>query len=159
MIQYAHSNSGPKADFGMKYNLSNGGPAPESVTNKIYEKSKTLTSYKIADVPEVDIKTIGTQKYGDLEIEIIDSVADYTEMLKGIFDFDLIKSFFKSQPDFRVLFDALSGVTGPYAIDIFQKELGLSEASTQNCIPSPDFNGGHPDPNLTYAHSLVEAVD
>lgn len=143
----------------MKYNLANGGPAPESVTNKIFEKSKTLTSYKIADIPEVDIKTIGSKTYGNLEVEIIDSVADYVTMLKEIFDFDLIRSFFKSQPDFKVLFDALSGVTGPYGVAIFQKELGLDSSSTQNCVPSPDFNGGHPDPNLTYAHSLVEAVD
>ena len=152
-------STGPKADFGMKYNLSNGGPAPESVTNKIFEKSKSLATYKIADLPKVDISTIGTKKYGDLEVEIIDSVKDYMDMLKDIFDFDLIRSFFKSQPDFKVLFDALSGVTGPYGVAIFQEELGLDSSSTQNCVPSPDFNGGHPDPNLTYAHSLVEVVD
>ncbi len=80
-------------------------------------------------------------------------------MLKDIFDFDLIRDFFKSHKDFKVLFDALSGVTGPYGVDIFEKELGLPSSSTQNCEPSPDFNGGHPDPNLVYAHSLVEAVD
>ena len=80
-------------------------------------------------------------------------------MLKEIFDFPLIKTFFQKNPDFKVLFDALSGVTGPYGKDIFEKELGLPSSSTQNCIPSPDFNGGHPDPNLTYAHSLVEAVN
>jgi phosphoglucomutase len=143
----------------MKYNLSNGAPAPESVTNKIFEKSKGLTSYKIEDIPDIDISTIGTKKYGDLEVEIVDSVADYLAMLKDIFDFDLIRSFFKAQPDFKVLFDGLSGVTGPYGIAIFQGELGLGPESTQNCKPSPDFNGGHPDPNLTYAHSLVERVD
>jgi phosphoglucomutase len=153
------TTTGPKADFGMKYNLANGGPAPESVTNKIFEKSKTLTSYKIEDLPEVDITTVGTKSYGPLEVEIIDSVEDYVIMLKEIFDFPLIKSFLESHKDFKVLFDALSGVTGPYAIAIFEKELGLSSSSTQNCIPSPDFNGGHPDPNLTYAHSLVDAVD
>ena len=109
----------------MKYNLANGGPAPESVTNKIFEKSKSLTSYKIAEIPEVDINTIGSKKYGDLEVEIIDSVDDYVIMLKEIFDFDLIRSFFKSQPGFKVLFDALSGVTGPYGVAIFEKELGL----------------------------------
>jgi len=150
---------GPKNDFGIKYNLANGGPAPESVTNKIFSTSKTLTSYKIADIPDVDINTIGTKTYGSLEVEIIDSCADYTEMLKSIFDFPLIKKFFESHTDFKVLFDALSGVTGPYGKAIFEQEFGLSSASTQNCIPSPDFNGGHPDPNLTYAHSLVEAVD
>ena len=143
----------------MKYNLANGAPAPESVTNKIYDKSKSLTSYKIEDIPDVDISTIGSNKYGSLEVEIIDSVADYVEYMKEIFDFDLIRSFFKAQPDFKVLFDGLSGVTGPYGIAIFQKELGLDASSTQNCEPSPDFNGGHPDPNLTYAHSLVERVD
>ncbi|KIW97673.1 phosphoglucomutase [Cladophialophora bantiana CBS 173.52] len=159
LLTASHNPGGPKADFGMKYNLSNGAPAPESVTNKIFEKSKSLTSYKIADIPEVDLSTIGTKKYGDLEVEIIDSVADYMAMLKDIFDFDLIRSFFGSQPDFKVLFDGLSGVTGPYGVAIFQGELGLGPESTQNCQPSPDFNGGHPDPNLTYAHSLVERVD
>lgn len=128
------------------------------MTNKIYETSKTLTSYKIADIPEVDIKTIGTKTYGSLEVEVIDSTADYTQMLKDIFDFDLIKKFFAKNPDFKVLFDGLHGVTGPYGKDIFEKELGLP-GSTQNCVPSPDFNGGHPDPNLVYAHSLVEVVD
>lgn len=150
--------SGPTNDFGIKYNLANGGPAPESVTNKIFETSKTLTSYKLASIPDVDITTIGTKTYGALEVEVIDSTADYTAMLKDIFDFDVIKKFFASHPEFKVLFDGLHGVTGPYGIDIFEKELGLTGA-TQNCIPSPDFNGGHPDPNLTYAHSLVEVVD
>ncbi|CAN8099038.1 unnamed protein product [Discula destructiva] len=158
LLTASHNPGGPKNDFGIKYNLANGGPAPESVTNKIYETSKTLTSYKIEDIPEVDISTIGTKTYGSLEVEIIDSTADYTQMLKDIFDFDLIKKFFSEHPDFKVLFDGLHGVTGPYGIDIFEKELGLTGA-TQNCVPSPDFNGGHPDPNLVYAHSLVEQVE
>jgi phosphoglucomutase len=160
-IDQVHPNSvspGPTNDFGIKYNLSNGGPAPESVTNKIYETSKTLTSYKIASIPDVDISTVGTKTYGPLEVEVIDSTKDYVDFLKEIFDFDLIKKFFTSHPDFKVLFDGLHGVTGPYGKAIFEKELGLSGA-TQNCEPSPDFNGGHPDPNLTYAHSLVEVVD
>ncbi|KIW10618.1 phosphoglucomutase [Exophiala spinifera] len=159
LLTASHNPGGPKADFGMKYNLSNGAPAPESVTNKIFEKSKTLTSYKIADIPDIDISTIGTKKYGDLEVEIIDSTADYIAMLKDIFDFDLIRSFFKAQPNFKVLFDGMSGVTGPYGVAVFQKELGLGPDSTQNCSPSPDFNGGHPDPNLTYAHDLVARVE
>ncbi|KAG9776206.1 Phosphoglucomutase, first 3 domain-containing protein, partial [Aureobasidium melanogenum] len=159
LLTASHNPGGPNADFGMKYNLSNGAPAPESVTNKIYEISKNLTSYKIADIPDIDITTIGTKKYGDLEVEIIDSVADYITMLKEIFDFDLIRSFLKSQPDFKVLFDGLNGVTGPYGVAIFQKELGLGPESTQNCEPKPDFGGHHPDPNLTYAHSLVERVE
>ncbi|KAI1650393.1 phosphoglucomutase 2 [Daldinia loculata] len=158
LLTASHNPGGPDQDFGIKYNLSNGGPAPESVTNKIFEASKTLTSYKVADIPDVDITTIGTKTYGSLEVEIVDSTADYVQMLKDIFDFPLIKKFFTENPDFKVLFDGLHGVTGPYGKAIFEQELGLSD-STQNCVPKPDFNGGHPDPNLTYAHSLVEVVD
>jgi len=158
LLTASHNPGGPEEDFGMKYNLANGAPAPESVTNKIFETSKTLTSYQIADIPDVDLSTIGTQKYGDLEVEIIHSTTDYLEMLKDIFDFDLIKSFLKEHPDFKVLFDGLSGVTGSYGVDIFEKELGIPN-STQNCVPLPDFGGHHPDPNLVYAKSLVDAVD
>lgn len=117
-----------------------------------------MTSYKLARIPHVDISTLGATTYGSLDVEVIDSTADYVAMLKDIFDFATIKHFFSAHPDFKVLFDGLHGVTGPYGKAIFEKELGLSGA-TQNCEPSPDFNGGHPDPNLTYAHSLVEVVD
>lgn len=151
--------SGPNADFGIKYNLSNGAPAPESVTNKIYEVSKSLTEYKIVDLPEIDLTKIGTQTYEGLEVEIIDSTADYVGMMKEIFDFDLIRSFLKTHNQFKVLFDALHGVTGPYGKAIFIKELGLPQDCCQNCEPKEDFGGGHPDPNLTYARSLVEKVD
>ena len=151
--------AGPNEDFGIKYNLANGAPAPESVTNQIFETSKSLTSYKIDDIPDIDLSAIGSKTYGSLDVEIIDSVTDYVEMLKDIFDFPLIKSFLDSHKDFKTLFDALNGVTGPYGKAIFEEELGLPSSSTQNCIPSPDFGGGHPDPNLVYAHSLVEAVD
>ena len=150
---------GPNADFGIKYNLANGAPAPESVTNKIYETSKSLTSYKIAELPDVDLSTIGVKSYGQLEIEIIDTTADYVQMVKEIFDFDLIRKFLNTHPDFKVLFDAMHGITGPYGVQIFQKELGLPASSTQNCEPKSDFGGGHPDPNLVYASGLVEAVD
>ncbi|KAH7088129.1 hypothetical protein FB567DRAFT_331723 [Paraphoma chrysanthemicola] len=158
LLTASHNPGGPTEDFGIKYNLANGAPAPESVTNKIYETSKTLTSYKIADIPDVDLSTIGTQKVGDLEVEILHSTEDYLKMLKDIFDFDLIKSFLKQHSDFKVLFDGLSGVTGSYGVDIFEKELGIPN-STQNCVPLPDFGGHHPDPNLVYAKSLVDAVD
>ncbi|EHA58348.1 phosphoglucomutase [Pyricularia oryzae 70-15] len=159
LLTASHNPGGPKNDFGIKYNLANGGPAPESVTNKIYETTKTLTSYKIASIPDIDITNIGTKTYEGLEVEVVDSCEDYTAMLKDIFDFDLIKKFFASNSDFKVLFDGLSGVTGPYGKAIFQEELGLGAESTQNCEPSPDFNGGHPDPNLVYAKSLVDVVE
>lgn len=108
---------------------------------------------------QVDLSKIGTFKYGPTEVEIIDSVKDYLLLLEEIFDFSLIKSFLSSTPDFRVLFDGLHGVTGPYAKAILVDTLGLPETSIQNCVPLPDFGGGHPDPNLTYAHELVEAVE
>ncbi|KAH6854365.1 hypothetical protein B0I37DRAFT_301873 [Chaetomium sp. MPI-CAGE-AT-0009] len=159
LLTASHNPGGPQNDFGIKYNLAHGGPAPESVTNKIFETSKTLGSYKIASIPDVDISTLGNKTYGNLEVEVVDSTADYMEMLRDIFDFDLIKKFFATHSDFKVLFDGLSGVTGPYGKAIFENELGLGPESTQNCEPSPDFNGGHPDPNLTYAHELVEVVE
>ncbi len=150
--------SGPNEDFGIKYNLSNGAPAPEAVTNKIFETSKNLTSYKIMDIPDIDLKKLGPSTYGPLEVDVIHSTSDYVDMVKGIFDFDLIRSFNKEHPDFKILFDGMSGVTGPYGIDIFEKELGLKD-STQNCIPKLDFGGHHPDPNLVYAKSLVDVVE
>ncbi|KAK5126879.1 hypothetical protein LTR08_004562 [Meristemomyces frigidus] len=158
LLTASHNPGGPTEDFGIKYNLANGAPAPESVTNKIYETSKMLKEYKIMDIPDVDLKKIGTQKVGPLEVEIVHSTTDYVNMLKDIFDFDLIKSFLKEHSDFKILFDGLSGVTGNYGVDIFEKELGM-KGSTQNCVPKPDFGGHHPDPNLVYAHSLVEAVE
>jgi len=159
LLTASHNPGGPNNDFGIKYNMENGGPAPEGITNKIYEITKTLTSYKSLDAGELDLSKIGSFPYGPMAVDIIDSVKDYLILVEGIFDFPLIKSFFSSNPNFKVLFDGLSGVTGPYGRTIFVDTLGLPESSIQNCIPLPDFGGGHPDPNLIYAHSLVEAVE
>ncbi|KAG8854883.1 Phosphoglucomutase-2 [Tulasnella sp. 330] len=159
ILTASHNPGGPNADYGIKYNMRNGGPAPESVTNKIYEISKTITSYRILEGPNVDISKIGTVSYGPMEVEIIDSVKDYLTLMEEIFDFPLIKKFLRENPHYKVLFDGLNGVTGPYARAIFIEALGLPEESIQNCIPLPDFGGFHPDPNLIYAHTLVEAVE
>ncbi|KIK50460.1 hypothetical protein GYMLUDRAFT_78487 [Collybiopsis luxurians FD-317 M1] len=160
LLTASHNPGGPDNDFGIKYNVSNGGPAPENVTNKMYEKTKTITSYKIIEAPPVDLSKIGEASYGPSKVSIIDSVADYLILLQEIFDFPLIKSFLNSHTDdYKVLFDGLHGVTGPYASKILVDTLGLPSSSVQNCVPLPDFGGGHPDPNLTYAHSLVEAVE
>ncbi|WPK25400.1 hypothetical protein PUMCH_002713 [Australozyma saopauloensis] len=159
ILTASHNPGGPKNDLGIKYNLANGGPAPESVTNKIYDISKTLTEYKIQKLDPVDLSKVGTVKAGSIEVEIIDSTEDYVTLMKEIFDFPLIKSFISKDPDFQVLFDALNGITGPYGRKIFVEELGLSEDSIQNCVPQPDFGGLHPDPNLTYAKTLVDKVD
>ncbi|SCV00430.1 LAMI_0G04984g1_1 [Lachancea mirantina] len=165
ILTASHNPGGPQNDFGIKYNLSNGGPAPETVTNAIFECSKRLQSYKIIkDLPKIDLSTLGTdQKFGPLLVDVIDSTAAYVSMLKEIFDFDLIKKFLvhqKATSGFKVLFDSLNGVTGPYGKAIFVNELGLDEKEAlQNYVPEPDFGGLHPDPNLTYARSLVERVD
>ncbi len=160
LLTASHNPGGPNADFGIKYNVDNGGPAPESITEKIFARTKTISSYKVLEASPVDISKIGVTTYGPLKVSIIDSVKDYVELLETIFDFELIKSFLTShKSDFKVLFDGLHGVTGPYARAILLDTLGLPESSVQNCIPSPDFGGGHPDPNLTYAHSLVEVVE
>lgn len=159
LLTASHNPGGPNNDFGIKYNVSNGGPAPENVTNKIFEKTKTITEYKVLELEPIDLSKIGETTYGPLKIEIIDSVVDYVQLLKSIFDFDLIKHFLTHTEGFDVLFDGLHGVTGPYARAILIEELGLPESSTQNCTALPDFGGGHPDPNLTYAHSLVDAVE
>jgi phosphoglucomutase len=162
ILTASHNPGGPKNDMGIKYNLSNGGPAPESVTNKMFAASLALTEYRIdRSIPEIELGTVGVKKYGQLEVEIIDTTEAYVKFIKEIFDFELIKKFIKEQEPrgFKVLFDALNGITGPYGKAIFIDELGLPESSIQNCIPLPDFGGLHPDPNLTYAHTLVSRVD
>lgn len=162
ILTASHNPGGPQNDCGIKYNLSNGGPAPESVTNKMFENSLKLSSYKIIkNLPEIDLSIIGEQILGNLKVEIIDSTKNYVEMLKNIFDFELIKEFInkKSPTGFKCLFDALNGVTGPYGKAIFIDELGLPLSSIQNYKPLEDFGGLHPDPNLTYAKTLVERVD
>ena len=160
LLTASHNPGGPNADFGIKYNVSNGGPAPENVTNKIFEKTKTISSYKLIDLPALDLSKAGTFTFGPSAVEIIDSVKDYVELLESIFDFALIKSFLTTNADsFGVLFDGMHGVTGPYGRAIFVDTLGLPPSAVQNAVPLPDFGGGHPDPNLTYAHELVENVE
>lgn len=165
ILTASHNPGGPDKDMGIKYNLSNGGPAPEPVTNKIWEISKNLKEYKIIkDFPEIDLKTLGkNKKYGPLLIDVIDITTAYVQFLKEIFDFDLIKKFINTQREtkhWKLLIDSMNGVTGPYAKAIFVDEFGLpADEVLQNWHPQPDFGGMHPDPNLTYAKSLVDRVD
>lgn len=165
ILTASHNPGGLENDMGIKYNLSNGGPAPEPVTNKIWEISKQLTSYKIIkDFPELDLSKIATnQKYGPLLVDVIDTTKAYVELLKEIFDFELIHKFILDQHkknNWKMLLDSMNGVTGPYGKAIFVDEFGLNaDEVLQNWHPQPDFGGIHPDPNLTYAHQLVERVD
>jgi phosphoglucomutase len=162
LLTASHNPGGPDNDFGIKYNVRNGGPAPEGVTNKIFEKTKTIKEYKTFEGPDVDISKIGETTFGPATVQVIDPVADYVSLIEEIFDFKLIKSFLHDSPQskhFSVLFDGMHGVTGPYARAIFVDALGLPPSSIQNCEPLSDFGGGHPDPNLIYAHTLVDAVE
>jgi phosphoglucomutase len=154
ILSASHNPGGPHGDFGVKYNISAGGPAPENVTEAIFAHSKTISAYKIADAPDVDIDKLGTVKVEGTEIEIIDPVTQYLSLMKTLFDFDAIRSLFAS--GFRMRFDGLHAVTGPYAHVIFEDELKSGSGTVVNGTPLPDFGGHHPDPNPTYAKDLFD---
>ncbi|MER9563224.1 alpha-D-glucose phosphate-specific phosphoglucomutase [Mesorhizobium sp. M0571] len=156
ILSASHNPGGPHEDFGIKYNAGNGGPAPEKLTDTIFEKTKVISSFKIADINTVDIDTIGTVKAGDMTVEIIDPVADYAELMESLFDFDALRLLFKS--GFRMRFDAMHAVTGPYAKEILENRLGAPNGTARNFIPLPDFGGHHPDPNLVHAKHLYDEM-
>ncbi len=153
----SHNPGGINGDFGIKYANETGGQIPTSISDKIYETSKHISEYKIYEAPDIDLSKIGSTKLGDMQIEIIDSVTDYVEMMEHIFDFEAIKQLFKN--GFKMKFDAFNAVTGPYAIRIFEEILGAEKGSVINSKPLPDFGGKHPDPNMTYATELLEIMN
>ena len=153
----SHNPGGINGDFGIKYANETGGQISTSISDKIYETSKHISEYKICDAPDIDLSRIGTTKLGDMQIEIIDSVSDYVEMMEGIFDFEALKKLFKN--GFKMKFDAFNAVTGPYAIRIFEEILGAEKGSVINSQPLPDFGGKHPDPNMTYATELLSIMN
>ncbi|GAB4465389.1 MAG: alpha-D-glucose phosphate-specific phosphoglucomutase [Elainellaceae cyanobacterium] len=157
VLSASHNPGGPNADFGIKYNIDNGGPAPEKVTDAIFARTKEITEYKLLDAPDVDIDTLGETTLGGMIVEVIDSVADYQALMESLFDFDRISALLSSS-SFRMCMDSLHAVTGPYAHAIFEKRLGAPAGTVQSGVPLEDFGGGHPDPNLTYAHDLVEIM-
>ncbi|MEL6397454.1 MAG: alpha-D-glucose phosphate-specific phosphoglucomutase [Cyanobacteria bacterium J06626_4] len=157
ILSASHNPGGPDEDFGIKYNIDNGGPAPEKVTSAIFDCSKTIREYKILDVADVDLDRIGTTTLGNLTVEVIDSVADYAAQMETLFDFAQIQQLV-SGGDFRLCIDPLHAVTGPYAKAIFERRLNAPAGTVQNGEPLEDFGGGHPDPNLVYAKSLVDVM-
>ena len=157
ILSASHNPGGPNGDFGVKYNLANGGPAPEQITAKIAARSRAITAYRMVDAPDVPLDTDGDHTLGDLKVSVIDPVADYADLMERLFDFAGLRSLFASGR-FRMLFDAMHAVTGPYAREILERRLGAPNGTVMNGEPLPDFGGGHPDPNLTYAHDLVEAM-
>jgi len=158
VLSASHNPGGPDEDFGIKFNGANGGPAPEKVTDEIFAHTKSLCEYRTCDYADIDLDTLGSVQVINTEIEIIDSVSDYAELMESIFDFDKMRSLLSNRR-FRMCFDAMHAVTGPYAVEILQNRLGASEGTVINAIPSEDFGGGHPDPNLVHAHELVELMN
>src|SRR5271166_2633913 len=154
ILSASHNPGGPDGDFGVKYNAGNGGPAPEKITEAIFARSKTIAQYRTLDTADVDLDRIGALRLGPGTIEIIDPVTDYAELMQQLFDFDKIASLFKA--GFRLRFDAMSAVTGPYGTQIFQDLLGAPAGSVLNAKPLPDFGGHHPDPNLVHAKHLYD---
>ncbi len=154
VLSASHNPGGPEGDFGIKYNIGNGGPAPESVTEAIYAHSQQLTHYRILDAPEVDLDRLGETRLGAMTVRVIDPVADYAELMERLFDFDRLRALLTGG-HFSLCYDAMHAITGPYARAILVDRLGAPPDALLNAVPLPDFGGGHPDPNLTYAHELV----
>ena len=157
ILSASHNPGGPDEDFGIKYNVGNGGPAPEKYTDAFYQRSLTIDRYKTAKIDDVDLDSIGSQQIGDLKITIIDPVTDYAELMQSIFDFNLLKQSISSGY-ITLLFDAMSAITGPYAKRILVDILGATPESLINAEPLEDFGGHHPDPNLAHAHELAERM-
>ncbi|MBL4711921.1 MAG: alpha-D-glucose phosphate-specific phosphoglucomutase, partial [Gammaproteobacteria bacterium] len=156
ILSASHNPAGPDEDFGIKYNIGNGGPAPEAVTEAMFAGTETISEYKTLDVADISLDDIGTQQLGDMSVEVVNPVTDYAELMQTLFDFDAIRTLLNS--DFRMAFDAMHAVTGPYAKVVFEDMLGVPADNNINCEAKEDFGGGHPDPNLTYAKELVDIM-
>ncbi|CDN55382.1 Phosphoglucomutase [Neorhizobium galegae bv. officinalis bv. officinalis str. HAMBI 1141] len=156
ILSASHNPGGPTEDFGIKYNIGNGGPAPEKITDAIFARSKVIDTYKIADVVDLDLDAIGSFDVAGMTVEVIDPVADYAELMEQLFDFPSIRALIAS--GVNVVIDSMGAVTGPYARQILENRLGAPEGSVRNAVPLPDFGGHHPDPNLVHAKELYDDV-
>ncbi len=156
ILSASHNPGGPDGDFGIKYNIANGGPAPERVTDAIAACAAALTSYRTLDTADIPLDAIGEVALEGMRVEIVDPVQDYARLMESLFDFDAIRALFAT--GFRMTYDAMHAVTGPYAHEILERRLGAPEGTVMNGVPLPDFGGGHPDPNLTYATELVNLL-
>jgi phosphoglucomutase len=154
ILSASHNPGGPDEDFGIKFNTPNGGPAPEGVTEAIFNRTKELSEYHILDGEKIDLDSLGTQTIAETQVDVIDPVADYAELMEQMFDFERIHQLFNSGV-FRMCFDAMHAITGPYAKRILEEKLGAEPGTVINGTPKEDFGGGHPDPNLVHAHEVV----
>ncbi len=157
VLSASHNPGGRDADFGIKYNVRNGGPAPEAITERIYQHTLSLTEYFTLDHPDVDLSHQGTFRLGETEVVVIDPLVDYTAVIEGLFDFAALRDLFQS--GFRMKFDAMNAVTGPYARHILEERLGAPVGTVINGTPLEDFGGHHPDPNLVNAKELVDFMN
>ncbi len=156
VLSASHNPGGPDGDFGIKFNTANGGPAPESVTDRIAERTLRIREYRILDAPDLPLDRDGEHRLGDTVVEVVDPVADYADLMASLFDFDLMGRMLDG--GFRMRFDAMHAVTGPYAREILERRLGAPAGTVVNAEPLTDYGGGHPDPNLTYARALVDEL-
>ena len=157
ILSASHNPAGPNGDFGIKYNIGNGGPAPENITKSTFINTQTISSYLTLDEADINLNNIGTQQLGNMVVDIIDSVSDYAELMAELFDFDAISTLLAGS-SFNMCFDAMHAITGPYAKEILENQLGAKQGTVINGTPLTDFGGGHPDPNLTYAKELVDVM-
>ena len=157
VLSASHNPAGENGDFGIKYNIGNGGPAPEKITEAMYAESKKISRYLTLDTPDLDLDSIATLQLGDMQVEVIDPVTDYADLMQSLFDFDRIHALINSGI-FSMRFDGMHAITGPYAAEIFETRLGATPDTLMNAEPKEDFGGGHPDPNLVYARELVEVM-
>jgi phosphoglucomutase len=156
ILSASHNPGGPDGDFGIKYNIGNGGPAPEKITDAIYARTQTIERYRIADPVAIDLDRIGTNSVEAMRVDVIDPVSDYQALMESLFDFEALRALFAS--GFRMRFDAMHAITGPYATAILEKTLGAAAGTVVNGTPSPDFGGHHPDPNLVHAKALYDLM-
>ena len=154
ILSASHNPGGPDEDFGIKFNVDNGGPAPESFTDQVFERTQKITSYRTVESGAIDLSVIGSFSLGGLLVEVIDPVKDYADLLEQLFDFEKIAKAL-STGEITICFDAMHAVTGPYAKEILERRLGAKSGSVINGQPLEDFGGGHPDPNLVYAEELA----
>ncbi|MDZ4136803.1 MAG: alpha-D-glucose phosphate-specific phosphoglucomutase, partial [Paracoccaceae bacterium] len=156
ILSASHNPGGEDADFGIKFNMPNGGPAPEAVTDAMFASTRTLAHYRILDTADIDLAALGRVQLGGMVVDVVDPVADYAVLMEGLFDFPAIRALFAG--GFRMRFDAMCAVTGPYATEILERRLGAAAGTVINGVPLPDFGGMHPDPNPTWAKALMDEM-